>query len=56
MSTIAFRMPFGVPGDITRSSQSTVEPQAFGATAFAAYGLPVKSQQEKLFLLQLRMI
>lgn len=42
MSTITFRMPFGVPGDVTRPSQSTIEAQAYGATAFAAYGLAAK--------------
>lgn len=48
MSTIAFRMPFGVPGDITRPSQSTVEAQPLGATAFAAFGLPGKISTGKI--------
>jgi hypothetical protein len=43
MSTIAFRMPFGVQGDITRPSQSTVEAQALSSAApFASFGLPGK--------------
>ena len=43
MSVIAFRMPFGVPGDITRpsTSASTVEAQAFNTSLpFSLYGLP----------------
>jgi hypothetical protein len=39
MSTITFRMPFGVPGDVSRPSQATIEAQAFGATAFPSYGI-----------------
>jgi hypothetical protein len=42
MATITFRMPYGVPGDITRQTGSFVEPQAFGAAAFPAYGIPAK--------------
>lgn len=41
-AAITYRMPFGVPGDLSRPSTATVEAQAFGATAFPAYGLPVK--------------
>lgn len=48
MSVITYRMPFGVPGDISRPSVSTVEAQAFGATAFTAYGLPAKSSAGKV--------
>jgi hypothetical protein len=48
MSVITYRMPFGVPGDISRPSTATVEAQAFGATAFPAYGLPAKSSGGKV--------
>ena len=48
MSTISFRMPFGVPGDITRPSQSTVEAQPLGATAFPAFGIPGKVSAGKI--------
>lgn len=41
-AAIAFRMNYGVPGDLSRPSIATVEAQALGATAFSAYGLPVK--------------
>lgn len=44
MVAFTFRMPYGIPGDISRASSgaNTVEAQAFGATAFPAYGVPVK--------------
>lgn len=48
MSVITYRMPFGVVGDITRPSPQTVEAQAYGATAFAAYGLPAKVSAGKV--------
>lgn len=48
MSVITFRMPTGIPGDISRPSVATVEAQAYGATAFASYGLPVKSSSGKV--------
>jgi len=48
MSVITYRMPYGVPGDISRPSTATVEAQAFGATAFPAYGLPAKSSAGKV--------
>lgn len=39
-NAILYRMPFGIPGDVTRQSQSTIEPQLFDpATPFTAYGL-----------------
>jgi hypothetical protein len=41
-NAILFRMPFGIPGDVSRPSQATIEAQPFGATAFGAYGVPVK--------------
>lgn len=47
MSVIAYRMPFGVQGDITRASAATVESQAFGATAFAQYGIAGKVSSGK---------
>jgi hypothetical protein len=42
MTAFTFRMPFGIPGDISRASIATVEAQPFGATAFPSYGVPVK--------------
>lgn len=48
MSVIAFRMPFGVQGDVTRPSQSTIEAQALSAALpFAQYGLPGKVSSGK---------
>lgn len=42
-NAIVYRMPFGVPGDLSRlAGQATVESQVFGVTAFTAYGVPVK--------------
>lgn len=40
-------MPFGVQGDISRPSTATVEAQAFGATAFAQYGIAGKTSAGK---------
>ena len=48
MSVITYRMPFGVPGDISRPSVATVEAQPYGATAFTAYGLPAKVSSGKV--------
>lgn len=40
MVAYLYRMPSGIPGDVTRQSQSTIEPQLFNsATPFSAYGL-----------------
>ncbi|MDE2403057.1 MAG: hypothetical protein KGL90_15480 [Burkholderiales bacterium] len=40
MSAYVYRMPAGIPGDITRPSNATVETQLFNsAAAFAGYGL-----------------
>lgn len=40
MTAFLYRMPSGIPGDISRPSQSTVEPGLFNsASAFSAYGL-----------------
>lgn len=47
MSVITYRMPFGVQGDISRPSTATVEGQAFGATAFAQYGIAGKTSAGK---------
>jgi hypothetical protein len=42
-NAIVYRMPFGVPGDLSRGQgASTVEGQIFGATAFTQYGIPAK--------------
>lgn len=40
-NAITFRMNFATPGEVTRPSQSTIEAQPYGATAFASYGVPV---------------
>lgn len=48
MTAFLYRMGSGVPGDLTRASTATVEAQAFGATAFTAYGLPAKSSAGKV--------
>ena len=43
MVAFTYRMPAGIPGDLTRQSVSTVEAQAFDATLpFASYGIPGK--------------
>lgn len=35
-----YRMPYGIPGDVTRAAQATIEPKVFNsAAAFSAYGL-----------------
>lgn len=39
-NAITYRMPFGIPGAITRESVSTIEAQPYGSTAFASYGIP----------------
>lgn len=42
------RMPYGIPGDVTRPSQSTIESQVFNSSAaFGAYGLPGKISSNK---------
>lgn len=39
-NAILYRMPYGIPGDVTRPSQSTIEPQLLDpANPFSAYGL-----------------
>ncbi len=40
-NAFAFRMPFAIPGDLTRGSgRSNVKAEIFGASAFPFYGLP----------------
>ena len=42
-NAITFRMPFGIPGDISRmAGQATVKAEIFGSTAFGSYGIPAK--------------
>jgi hypothetical protein len=41
-NAILYRMAKGIPGDVSRQSQATIEAQPYGATAIGAYGLPVK--------------
>jgi len=48
MNPILYRMPNGIPGDVTRRQHATIEPQVFGATPFTAYGLPVKLSSGKV--------
>jgi len=48
MNPILYRMPYGIPGDVTRREHSTIESQLFGATAFSAYGLPAKFSSGKI--------
>jgi hypothetical protein len=48
MNPILYRMPFGVPGDVTRRDQAAIEPHVLGATPFTAYGLPVKLSSGKV--------
>lgn len=38
-NAILYRMPYGIPGDVTRQSQATIEAQIYGATAFPGFGL-----------------
>ncbi|SAL25827.1 structural cement protein Gp24 [Caballeronia telluris] len=48
-NAILFRMPSGIPGDISRQSQATVEPGVFdSAFPFASYGIPVKKVSGKI--------
>lgn len=42
-TAILYRMPYGIPGDITRQSVATVETQIFDPLKpFSAYGIPGK--------------
>ena len=48
MTAFLYRMPQGIPGDVTRQSQSTIESQVFdGSNAFASYGIPGKLNSGK---------
>lgn len=48
MAAFLYRMPNGIPGDVTRQSISTIEGVVLGATAFGAYGLFGKISSSKL--------
>ncbi len=40
MSAFLFRMPYGIPGDVTRQSQAKIEPHVYNsALAFPGFGL-----------------
>lgn len=48
MVAFIYRMPFGIPGDVTRQSQAKIETQILDSTApFSAYGLPGKISNGK---------
>lgn len=38
MTAYKYRMPYGIPGDVSRQSLSTIVSKILGATAFTAYG------------------
>lgn len=43
MTAFLYRMPSGIPGDVTRQSQATIEPQVLNSSLpFPGYGLPGK--------------
>lgn len=48
MAAFLYRMPNGIPGDVTRQSISTIEGAVLGATAFTAYGLFAKISSGKI--------
>lgn len=48
MVAYLYRMPSGIPGDVSRKSHSTTEAALMGATAFAGYGLFAKIVAGKL--------
>lgn len=48
MNPILYRMPYGIPGDVTRRQHALIEPHIFGATPFPGYGLPVKLSSGKV--------
>lgn len=48
MASYIYRMPTGIPGEVTRPGQSTIEPKILGATAFTAYGLAAKISSGKI--------
>lgn len=40
MAAFLYRMPYGIPGDVTRQSQSTIEPHVYNASLpFPGFGL-----------------
>ena len=40
MAAFLYRMPYGIPGDVTRQSQSTIEPHVYNSSLpFAGFGL-----------------
>ena len=44
MTSFLLRMPAGIPGQVTRLEQSTIESQAYDPAApFPAYGVPMKT-------------
>lgn len=48
-NAILYRMPSGIPGDISRASVATVESGVFdSANPFASYGIPVKKVGGKI--------
>jgi hypothetical protein len=50
MTAFTYRMPYGIPGDITRQSLATIETQLLDSTLpFVGYGLPGKINANKKF-------
>lgn len=48
MVSFLTRMPYGIPGDVTRQSESTIEAQAMNASLpFSSYGIPGKIASNK---------
>ncbi|CAM2295282.1 Putative bacteriophage protein [Ralstonia mannitolilytica] len=44
-----YRMPSGIPGDVSRPSQATIEPGIFDSSfPFASYGIPAKKVNGKI--------
>ncbi|WP_303678307.1 structural cement protein Gp24 [Ralstonia mannitolilytica] len=44
-----YGMPSGIPGDVSRPSQATIEPGIFDSSfPFASYGIPVKKVNGKI--------
>ena len=44
-----YRMPSGIPGDVSRKNQSTIDSQIFNASLpFASYGIPAKLASGKV--------
>lgn len=52
-NAILYRMPAGIPGDVTRPSTSTIEPNVYDpAKPFDAFGVPGKIVAEKFVPLE----